>query len=200
MALRRSYRLRDDFTFDNARKRMSVVYARDGELRITVKGAPEAVLPLCKLQWDGSHPRQLAGADRDAALASAAQMANDGLRVMAFAERTAPDSPLSQDSAESDLTFVGLAAFSDPPRPDVPQAIAACRTAGIRPLMITGDHPLTARAIAIQIGLDDRRVLTGSELEAMSDEALQHSVGDVSIFARTNPGAEAADRPCAATA
>jgi len=186
-ALRRRYRLRDDFTFDNARKRMSVVYEREGELWVAVKGAPEAVLPLCNSQWD-AHPRQLSEADDKAALACAEQMANDGLRVMAFAERKTHDSALSQNKAESDLMFVGLAAFSDPPRPSVRQAIAACLTAGIRPVMITGDHPLTAKAIATQIGLDGgQRVLTGSELDAMSDEALKRSAGAVSIYARTTP-------------
>ena len=187
-ALRRSCRLRHDFTFDNARKRMSVVYERDGESWVAVKGAPEAVLPLCRSRWDSAGSRQLSEADRQAALASAAQMANEGLRVVAFAEKRVQDSALSQDQAESDLTFAGLAAFLDPPRPDVPQAIAACRTAGIRPLMITGDHPLTAKAIAAQIGLDgERRLLTGAELDAMSDEALTRSVPDVSIYARTTP-------------
>ena len=187
-ALRRPYRLRDDFTFDNARKRMSVVYEREGQLWVAVKGAPEAVLPLCRWRWDAAGPRQLSEADRQAAVESAAQMANEGLRVVAFAERKTQDSALSQNQAESDLTFAGLAAFSDPPRPDVRQAIAACLTAGIRPLMITGDHPLTAKAIATQIGLDGgQHLLTGAELDAMSDEALKQSVADVSIYARTTP-------------
>jgi P-type Ca2+ transporter type 2C len=186
--LRRSYRPRHDFTFDNARKRMSVVYDRGGDLRVAVKGAPEAVLERCTWHWDDANRQQLSEADRQAALASAAQMANEGMRVLAFAARRIHDSALSQDEAESDLTFAGLAAFSDPPRPDVRQAIAACRTAGIRPIMITGDHPLTAKAIATQIGLDgDRHMLTGSELDAMSDEALRRSVADVSIYARTTP-------------
>jgi Ca2+-transporting ATPase len=167
---------------------MSVVYERDGESWVAVKGAPEAVLPLCRSRWHAAGPRQLSEADRQAALASAAQMANEGLRVVAFAEKRVQDSALSQDKAESDLTFAGLVAFSDPPRPDVPQAIAACRTAGIRPLMITGDHPLTAKAIAAQIGLGGGgRLLTGADLDAMSDEALKRSVADVSIYARTTP-------------
>jgi Ca2+-transporting ATPase len=187
-ALRRHYRLRNDFTFDNARKRMSVVYEREGELWVAAKGAPEAVLPLCRSRWNAAGPRLLSEADRQTALASAAQMANEGLRVVAFAEKRVQDSVLSQNQAESDLTFVGLVAFSDPPRADVRQAIAACLTAGIRPLMITGDHPLTAKAIAAQIGLDGGgRLLTGAELDAMPDEALKRSVADVSIYARTTP-------------
>ena len=187
-ALRRSCHLRHDFTFDNTRKRMSVVYERNGESWIAVKGAPEAVLPLCRSRWDAAGPRQLSGAEQQAALASGAQIADEGLRVVAFAERKTQPSELSQDQAESDLTFIGLAAFSDPARPDVPRAIAACRAAGIRTVMITGDHPLTAKAIASQIGLDGgRRVLTGAELEVMPDEVLKRSVVDVSIYARTTP-------------
>jgi Ca2+-transporting ATPase len=187
-ALRRSRHLRQDFTFDNTRKRMSVVYESDGESWVTVKGAPEGVLSLCTSVWDAARPRQISETDRQAALASAAQMANEGLRVVAFAERKTHRSALSQIQAECDLTFVGLAGFSDPPRPDVRQAIAACLTAGIRPLMVTGDHPSTAKAIAAQIDLDGGHcLLTGPELDAMTDEALKRSVADVSIYARTTP-------------
>jgi Ca2+-transporting ATPase len=186
-ALRGSCHLRHDFTFDNTRKRMSVVYEREGELWVAVKGAPEAVLPLCGSQWDAAATR-ISEADRQAILASAEKMANQGLRVLAFAERRTENAALSQNQAESGLTFIGLAGFSDPPRPDVRQAIGACLTAGIRPLMVTGDHPLTAKAIAIQIGLEGGgRLLTGAELDAMPDEALQRNVADVSIYARTTP-------------
>jgi len=186
--LRQSCRLRHDFTFDNTRQRMSVVYERDGQVWAAVKGAPEAVLPLCASRWDSAGPRQLSEADRQAALASAAQMAVECSRVLAFAERKTGNSALSQNETETALTFVGLAAFSDPPRPDVRPAIAACLTAGIRPVMITGDHPLTARAIANQIGLDGRgRLVTGAELDALPDEALERSVANVSIYARTTP-------------
>jgi Ca2+-transporting ATPase len=186
-ALKRSCHLRHDFTFDNSRKRMSVVYERDGEFWVAVKGAPEAVLALCGSRWDAG-PRPMPETDRQAVLASAAQMADEGLRVLAFAEKKIHDSALSQSQAESGLTFVGLAAFSDPPRPDVRQAIAECLTAGIRPLMVTGDHPLTAKAIAAQIGLDaGGHLLTGAELDSMPDQALQRTVADVSIYARTTP-------------
>jgi Ca2+-transporting ATPase len=186
-ALRGSCHMRHDFSFDNTRKRMSVVYERDGELWVAVKGAPEAVLPVCGSQWDAA-ATPISEADRHTVLASADKMANQGLRVLAFAERRAENSELSQNQAESGLTFIGLAAFSDPPRPDVPQAIAACLTAGIRPLMVTGDHPLTTKAIAVQIGLESGgRLLTGAELDAMPDEALQRNIADVSVYARTTP-------------
>ena len=187
-ALRRGYPLRDEFTFDNVRKRMSVVCQRDGRLWIAAKGAPEAILSLSvgRETADGQQP--LTEADRQALLATAAQMAHEGLRVIALAEKTLCDGRPSQDQAESGLNFVGLMGLADPPRPAAREAIAECRMAGIRPIMITGDHPLTARAIASQVGLDgDARLLTGVELDALPDERLEEIVGQVSLYARTTP-------------
>ncbi|MEJ2558527.1 MAG: HAD-IC family P-type ATPase [Anaerolineae bacterium] len=98
------------------------------------------------------------------------------------------DGCLTRDEAESDLALIGLVGFADPPRPEVKEAIVACRTAGIRPVMITGDHPLAARAIAAQVGLDGNGpLLTGPDLDALSDHALQEAAGQVSLYARTNP-------------
>ena len=115
-------------------------------------------------------------------------MAAGGLRVIACAEKTIAEGRLAQEEAESGLTFIGLIGFADPPRPEVREAIAACRTAGIRPLMVTGDHPLTARAVAEQVGLDGNgRLLSGPELDALSDEELRQVVGQVSLYARTTP-------------
>ena len=187
-ALRRACPLHDEFTFDNVRKRMSVVCQRDGRLWIAAKGAPEAILSLSigRETADGQQP--LTEADRQALLATAAQMAHEGLRVIALAEKTLRDGRPGQDQAESELNFVGLAGLADPPRPEVREAIAECRMAGIRPIMITGDHPLTARAIAGQVGLDgEARLLTGVELDALSDERLEEIVGQVSLYARTTP-------------
>ncbi len=187
-ALRRARPLRDEFTFDNSRKRMSVVYQRDGALNgalyVAAKGAPEAILARSTRQWmpDGEQPL----GNPAALLSRAAQMAGEGLRVIALAERTTQARRLTQDEAESDLTFVGLVGLADPPRPEVKPAIAACKQAGIRPIMVTGDHPLTAIAIARQIGLDGR-VVIGSELDAFSDEGLKDIVEQVTIYARTTP-------------
>lgn len=187
-ALRRAYPLRDEFTFDNVRKLMSIVRRHDGALWIGVKGAPEAVLARSTRQLTRAGAGTLADEDRQAILAAVAGMAAEGLRVIAFAQKTGPDSQPTQDDAESDLTFVGLAGLADPPRPEAQAAITACRAAGIRPLMITGDHPLTARTIAAQVGLDgEAGVLTGPELDALSDEALGEAVGRVAIYARTTP-------------
>jgi len=180
--------LRDEFTFDNTRKRMSVVYDRDGALWVAVKGAPEAVLTQCTSRLFKGQEQPFNAADREAALENSTQMAGSGLRVIALAEKSVPAGPLSQDEAESDLTFIGFIGLIDPPRPEVRAAIAACRTAGIRSIMITGDHPLTARTIAEQVGLNGNApMLTGPELEALSDEELKKSVSEVSIYARTTP-------------
>lgn len=184
----RGYRLRSEFTFDNVRKRMSVVYERDAALWVGVKGAPEAVLTQCVYLGNGSGPRPLMQQDRQQILAQADQMAAEGMRVLAFAEKDVRTLPRRENEIESELVFVGLAGLADPPRPEVRRAIASCQEAGIRPIMITGDHPLTALAIAKQIGLGGAvAVLTGQELEAMSCEALNEAVHTNSVFARTAP-------------
>jgi Ca2+-transporting ATPase len=189
-ALRHQYLLRDEFTFDTSRKRMSVVYERDGHYSVIVKGAPEAVVAQCTHQRGlgaGEAP-PLTEADRTSALDRATRMAGEGLRVLAFAEKVVPREPGSQDEAEANLSFVGLVGLLDPPRPKVKAALATSRGAGIRTIMVTGDHPLTACIIAKQIGLDgNSRVLTGPELAALSDEVLRVDVGQVSLYARTTP-------------
>ncbi len=187
-ALRRKYVLREEFTFDTSRKRMSVVYERDGQRWIIVKGAPEAVLWQCTQHWGEGQAHPLSDADRARELGIANQMAGEGLRVLAFAEKLVSSQRLSQDEAESNLTFAGLVGLLDPPRPEVKAALAASRSAGIRTIMITGDHPLTAQTIAEQIGLDGHaHVLTGPELDALSDDGLRADVSQVSIYARTTP-------------
>ncbi len=187
-ALRRKYVLRDEFTFDTSRKRMSVVYERDGQRWVIVKGAPEAVVAQCTHQSGEGQAEVLTEAGRTHALDIATQMAGEGLRVLAFAEKLVPKESMSQDEAEANLTFVGLIGLLDPPRPEVKAALAASRTAGIRTIMITGDHPLTAQTIAEQIGLDgNMRVLTGPEMDALSNDALRADTSQVSLYARTTP-------------
>jgi Ca2+-transporting ATPase len=187
-ALRHQYILRDEFTFDASRKRMSEVYERDGQAWVIVKGAPEAVLAHCTHQEGEGQAPPLTEADRTHDLDLATQMAGEGLRVLAFAEKVVQSAPGSQVEAETDLTFVGLVGLQDPPRPEVKAALATSRRAGIRTIMVTGDHPLTARTIAEQIGLDgNRQVLTGPELDALSDDVLRADLGQVSIYARTTP-------------
>jgi Ca2+-transporting ATPase len=115
-------------------------------------------------------------------------MAERGLRVIAFAEKSMPAIPASQEEAESALTFLGLAGLLDPPRGEVRDAMRSMQGAGIRSLMITGDHPLTASAIAQAVGLDgNERVVSGTELDQLSDDELREVVNEVSVFARTTP-------------
>ncbi len=187
-ALRREAPLRVEFTFDTERKLMSAAYARDGELWVAVKGAPEAVLARAAHRATAGGAEPLTEAACETLLKEAERMTAAGQRVIALAERTAPDGRLTEEEAESALTVVGLAGLADPPRPEVRAAIAACRTAGIRPVMITGDHPLTARAIAEQVGLNGAgRMLTGPELDALSDELLRAAAGETGIYARITP-------------
>lgn len=185
--LRQRWRVVDEFTFDNVRKRMSIVYERDGYW-ILAKGAPESLLETCDHIWSDGQPEPLNEADRRSVLNAADHMAREGLRVVAFAEKTIANDRMSQSDAEASLTFIGLAGFSDPPRPEVKQAIVDCRAAGIRPVMVTGDHPLTAAAIARQVAMnEDDHVISGPDLDGMSDADLREAVARVSIYARTTP-------------
>ncbi len=186
-AIRRAHPLRDESSFDNERKRMSVVCADDGGLRVVAKGAHESILAVCSQRWTNSDSKPLTDPDRLLIQTSAAALAGAGQRVLAIAEKRVAAGALPASQVESDLTFLGLVGFSDPPRPEAKPSIDACRAAGVRPVMVTGDHPLTAQAVAAQIGLDGARVLTGSDLDALSGPQLQATVRDVSIYARTTP-------------
>ncbi len=147
-------------------------------LDVTVKGAPEAVFRLCRLSE----------VEQRARLVRVAALANEGLRVLAVARGT-HDSPVLPDHPEGfELRLLGLVCFADPLRADVPAALAECHAAGIRVVMITGDHPGTASAIAREAGFTDtRRVVTGTELRSLSPDALEACVRDVSIYARMSP-------------
>ena len=177
-----------EFSFDNARKRMSVITRNAQGYQVWVKGAPESVLAVATWQQTSAGPVNLDETAQKAVLAQTAQMAERGLRTLAFAQKQVSTLPGDQDQAESDLIFLGLAGLLDPPRPEVPAAIDLMQQAGIRSLMITGDHPLTARAIAQAVGLGGSgQVVTGSELDQLNEQALTQVVNEVSIFARTTP-------------
>ena len=156
---------RMELPFDSDRKRMTTFHQdRTGFVAYT-KGAPETVLDRCKWVTEG---KGRVGANEERLLAVADAMASEGLRVLAIACRRWDELPRDDDpgKVEQDLTLLGLVGLLDPPRPEAKQAVATCKSAGITPVMITGDHPLTARAIAGMIGLlgDDDTVLTGREL------------------------------------
>ncbi len=187
-ALQSKSQLQNEFTFDNTRKRMSMIRKDGKEFLVAVKGAPEAILSLCTQRWASKGEEAFTSQSQEAILKQAEQMAAQGLRVLAFAEKKTTSAPMSQEQAEAELTFVGLAGLADPPRLEVRAAIQACQEAGIRTLMVTGDHPITAKSIAQQVGLNSGgEVLTGPELDQLSDEQLRETVTKVSIYARTTP-------------
>jgi len=183
---RKRFPRRHEYPFDSERKRMATVHAHGDHFLVCVKGAPEAILPRCsaRLGAQGAMPF-----DPAEALAHAERLAAQGLRVLAFAEREAKAQPAQEEEAESDLTFLGLVGLLDPPRREAAAAVADCLAAGIRPVMITGDHPATARAIAERLGILARggRVVSGAELAAMSEEEFAAQVRDIRVYARVDP-------------
>jgi len=165
----------DELPFDADRKRMSTVHAAPEGRRLFCKGALEKLLPLCTRMQAGETVRSLAPADREAALAAEVALAERGLRVLALAWRSLPDGE-TREAWEGDLLLAGLVGLADPPRPEVPAAVRQCHEAGIRIVMVTGDHPRTALAVARQIGLvrgEHPRVMTGEELRRLSPTQLQ---------------------------
>lgn len=158
----------------------------EGSQLLIVKGAPEVILHDCDRWLDGAGARCLTPAQQDWWLAAARELASAGLRVLAFA--CSPHHP-GPDVGLRGLVLVGLMAQRDPPRPEVPGAVARCHGAGIRPVMVTGDHPLTARAISTAIGLADpgSPMVQGPELEGLDDAALEALVRRTSLFARVLP-------------
>jgi Ca2+-transporting ATPase len=155
------------------------VWASSGIQKIFVKGAPEAVIGLANL---GEF-------ERAEILLQVDTLARDGIRVLAVAETEilAPGTPPSAKLEQFAFRYLGLVGFTDPLRKKIPEAVAQCQAAGIRVVMLTGDHPATARAIARQSGIDHRQVLTGGEVELLSDPALDEQLKAVSIYSRIRP-------------
>ncbi len=171
--------------FESERGFMATLHEHDGKKWIFAKGAPEKVLEMCHQIADGS------SIDRQKVLKTAEHFAQDGMRVLAMAYKEVPSKveELTHESLGADLTLAGLQGMIDPPRPEAIEAIKGCHQAGIRVAMITGDHAITARAIGKMMGITqkDSLVLTGKELETISDEELFNKVQDVSVFARVSP-------------
>jgi len=186
-ALMKTPRL-DELPFDSERKLMTTLHADQDAFVAYVKGAPEALLPRCDRQWSGDEGRTL---EMGPILAAAERMAADGLRVLAVAFRRFDQRPadFSSESVEQNLCFLGLAGLMDPPRPEALEAVRLCRSAGITPVMITGDHPATARDIAMRLGIAeaDSPVLTRAELAGMSLEEFERQVESVRLYARVAP-------------
>ena len=175
-----------ELPFNSDRKRMTTFHREDARFVAYTKGAPETVLDLCRMTMRDEHALLA-----DQVLAIAEAMAREGLRVLAIARRDWDKPPLGTDPdvIERDLTLIGLVGLLDPPRPEVKQAVALCRSAGITPIMITGDHLLTARAIASELGMlsHDDTIVTGHELTRLSDKALADRIRHTRVYARVDP-------------
>ncbi|HEU5252048.1 MAG TPA: cation-transporting P-type ATPase [Solirubrobacterales bacterium] len=194
-AERRAGRRRAQFHFDAGLKLMSTVDEADGALWANAKGAPESILPRCTAIADGEGSRLLDEETRREVYARTDRFADEGLRVLAVAQRRLGGAvPQRREEAESDLTLLGLVAMIDPPRPEVADAVARCHRAGIRIIVVTGDHPRTAVAIANRIGIagGHARAISEDQLESMSEAELDAALagGGELVFARSTPEAK----------
>jgi Ca2+-transporting ATPase len=184
--------------FSSERKLMSTIH-RDTEQQqraiVFTKGAPGVLLTRCSRELVGTGPRQLTPERRAEILHATDLLADQALRTLGVAARWLPEDALSRDPGvsvdarvEQDLVFAGLIGMIDPPRAEAKDAVERARSAGIRPIMITGDHPRTAAVIARELGIAaNDRAITGAELAQLDDDALRRTVGEVSVYARVNP-------------
>jgi P-type Ca2+ transporter type 2C len=181
-----------EFPFDSDRKLMTTVHRTGTGHQAYVKGAPGELLARCTdVEWEGRRG-PLTERDRAAAVAAGDALASQGLRVLAVARRELDGPRPAQDEAESALTLLGLVGMLDPPRPEVTDAVAACRRAGVRIVMVTGDHPLTGEAVARRVGIvrrPDPVVVTGARLDTMDDTALDALLAEPSelLLCRVSP-------------
>ena len=177
--LNKNYPRLGEIPFDSDRKLMSTINRMDGRNVVIVKGAFDMMAERC-----------IAG-NLEKAKQMTEQMSGDALRVLAVGYKAIDKIPetLTSEEIESGLTFLGLVGMIDPPRPEAKEAVAVCRRAGIKPVMITGDHVVTASAIAKELGIleDGDRAITGAQLDAMTDSELDASVEDISVYARVSP-------------
>jgi Ca2+-transporting ATPase len=183
-----SWVLKDELSFDDKRKLASYVYQYGNSMIVMSSGAPENILVnSTKLLVKGEEV-ELTDAARKEAADAIAGMARAGERLLAFSyHRLPPAARLEKESLEQNLVFIGVVGFMDPPRKEVKDAIRTCREAGIKVIMVTGDHPETARTVASQVGIDSTRVLTGNEISKMSDEEVKQALKETFVFARVTP-------------
>jgi len=179
-----------EFPFDSSRRRMTTIHRlATGASEVLTKGSPEAVLAVCSSVFDPGGPRPLSDDERAGVTRDVDALAADGLRVLAFGRRTVEgEVPQTPEDVEHDLSLIGLVGLADPVRPEVPDAVRRCREAGIRVVMVTGDHPFTAAAVAQDAGLADGGVILGADLPD-DGFGLQTLLADpaVSVLARVAP-------------
>ncbi|MBK8615680.1 MAG: cation-translocating P-type ATPase [Anaerolineales bacterium] len=174
-----------EIPFTSETKRMTTLHTVNDGLTAYAKGAPEVIIDSCDFVLTDNGVGPLDAAGKTHILEQAEVMAGEALRVLAISTKT----NTTLEHSETSMTFLGLAGMIDPPRLEAKAAIALCTDAGIRPVMITGDHPVTAQAVARELGLlyNGGRVVTGAELEDMSDEQFQREVENISVYARVSP-------------
>ncbi len=187
--VREEYVRLSEVPFDSDRKLMSTLHNIDGQYLMFTKGAPDVILSRSKsvLTEHGEKPMEEDNIEFIEKINR--EFSQEGLRVLAFAQKSFTSQTKLTTDHEKDLTFVGLVAMIDPPREESKQAVADCVRAGIKPVMITGDHKITASAIARQIGIMDEKshAVEGVDVEKMSDEELKSKVRDISVYARVSP-------------
>lgn len=179
----------EEIPFDSDRKLMTTRYEIDGKELLLTKGAPDVLLNRSGRLLTSDGIRSITDADRNRIVQANMQFSQDGLRVLAFAYKDAPADCEIGPEDEHDYTFIGLISMMDPPREESMEAVAEAKRAGIRPVMITGDHKITATAIAKKIGIFEEGDLavTGLELDAMSEDELNEKVEKISVYARVSP-------------
>ncbi|WMI81204.1 cation-translocating P-type ATPase [Anaerotignum sp. MB30-C6] len=187
--IRNTYPRMSELPFDSDRKLMSTLHQIEEKYLMMTKGAPDVLLARCKNVVENGTTREMTQKDLDGILAQNQAFSSQGLRVLAFAKKEIDAKRLLTLEDENELTFIGLIAMMDPPRLESAPAVGDCRRAGIRPVMITGDHKVTASAIAKEIGIlqEGDRAMEGSELEHISDDELRGMVKDISVYARVSP-------------
>ncbi len=174
----------EEIPFTSETKRMTTLHNADGQHVAYSKGAPEIIIDSCAKQLTANGEVAFDAEAKKKVLDAAQGMAQDALRVLAIAMKT----DTNIESAEHEMTFLGLLGMIDPPRPEAKDAIKTCEDAGIKVVMITGDHPVTAQAVARELGLlKNGRVITGAELDAISDEDFVHEVEKIEVYARVSP-------------
>ena len=188
-SVRTLYPRKGELPFDSERKMMSTLHQIDGENRMIVKGAVDRLLERTERIWTKAGVRELTEEEKEKIRQQNQEFSMEGLRVLAFTYREIPDQHKLTIEDENHLVFLGLIAMMDPPREESKAAVEECIKAGIRPVMITGDHKITAAAIAKRIGIlhDLSEACEGAEIENMSDEQLREFVPNISVYARVSP-------------
>ena len=188
-SVRTLYPRKGELPFDSERKMMSTLHQIDGENRMIVKGAVDRLLERTERIWTKAGVRELTEEEKEKIRQQNQEFSMEGLRVLAFTYREVPDQHKLTIEDENHLVFLGLIAMMDPPREESKAAVEECIKAGIRPVMITGDHKITAAAIAKRIGIlhDLSEACEGAEIENMSDEQLREFVPNISVYARVSP-------------